>query len=123
VITINLRFAPDRDVEAAEAEIHRLLADVLDPAAGDGIVVVDVAAGALPGLDHPLLSGLVGATGCPPRAKLGWTDVATLSAAGVPAANFGPGDPLLAHTADEYVSRAELTAVRDALARVLTAVP
>jgi succinyl-diaminopimelate desuccinylase len=120
VITVNLRFAPDRDIAAAEAEVHRLLADTLDPDVGDGLVVVDVAAGALPGLDHPLLSGLVGATGCPPRAKLGWTDVATLSAAGVPAANFGPGDPLLAHTADEHVSRAELTAVREALARVLT---
>ena len=85
--------------------------------------MVDAAAGAPPALDHPLLSGLVAATGHPPRAKLGWTDVATLSATGVPAANFGPGDPLLAHTPDEHVSRTELTAVRDALARVLGTPP
>jgi succinyl-diaminopimelate desuccinylase len=120
VLTINLRFAPDRDVEAAETEVRRLLGDALDPGAGDRLVVVDAVAGARPGLDHPLLSGLVGATGQPPRAKLGWTDVATLSAAGVPAANFGPGDPLLSHTPDEHVSEAELTAVGDALRRVLT---
>ncbi len=101
VITLNLRFAPDRGVEEAEAEVRRLLGDALDPTVGDALVVVDAVAGAPPGLDHPLLSGLVGATGHPPRAKLGWTDVATLWAAGVPAANFGPGDPLLAHTPDE----------------------
>jgi len=120
VITINLRFAPDRDIDAAETEIRRLLDGALDPAVGDHLVVVDAVAGARPGLDHPLLAGLVGATGQPPRAKLGWTDVATLSAAGVPAANFGPGDPLLAHTPDEHVSRAELVGVRDALALVLS---
>ncbi len=123
VITLNFRFAPDRDVAAAEGEVRRLLHDALDPGAGDRLVVVDAAAGAPPALDHPLLSGLVGATGQPPRAKLGWTDVATLSAAGVPAANFGPGDPLLAHTPDEHVSRAELTSVRDALGQVLGAQP
>jgi succinyl-diaminopimelate desuccinylase len=123
VITINFRFAPDRDVEAAEAEIRSLLGPGLDPASGDTMVVVDAVAGALPALDHPLLSGLVGATGQPPRAKLGWTDVATMSAAGVPAANFGPGDPLLAHTPDEHVSRAELDAVRHALGLVLSTTP
>jgi len=119
VITLNFRFAPDRDIDAAEIELRRLLGSALDTGAGDRLVVVDGAAGAPPGLDHPLLSGLVGATGHPPRAKLGWTDVATLAAAGLPAANFGPGDPLLAHTADERVSRAELTGVRDALSLVL----
>jgi len=120
VITINLRFAPDRDLAAAEAEVHRLLGQAVDHAAGDRVVVIDAQAGARPGLDHPLLSGLVAATGQPPRAKLGWTDVATMSAAGVPAANFGPGDPLLAHTPDEHVSRAELAAVSEALLRVLS---
>lgn len=119
-ITVNFRFAPDRNVAQAEAEVKSLLAGALDAQAGDTIVVTDAVAGALPGLDHPLLSALVTATGQPPRAKLGWTDVATLSAVGVPAANFGPGDPLLCHTPDERVSRSELDAVRDALARVLS---
>jgi succinyl-diaminopimelate desuccinylase len=121
VITINHRFAPDRGLAEAEADVHRLLDDSLDREAGDRMVVLDAVAGAVPGLDHPLLSGLVRATGQPPRAKLGWTDVATVSATGVPAANFGPGDPLLCHTPDENVSRAELTGVRDALSLLLTA--
>jgi succinyl-diaminopimelate desuccinylase len=120
VITINFRFAPDRDVADAEAELRRLLSDAVE-ASGDSLVVVDAVAGALPGLDHPLLAGLVAATGQPPRAKLGWTDVATMAAAGVPATNFGPGDPLLAHTSDETVSGAELTAVHVALLEVLSA--
>ena len=119
VLTVNLRFAPDRDVDAAEAEVRRLVGDALDADAGDRLTVVDAVAGARPGLDHPLLSALVGATGQPPRAKLGWTDVATLSAAGIPAANFGPGDPLLAHTPDEHVGATELAAVRHALSLVL----
>jgi succinyl-diaminopimelate desuccinylase len=118
-MTVNFRFAPDRDAESAENEVRRLFDGALDSAAGDQLVVVDSAVGAAPGLNHPLLSGLVAATGQPARAKLGWTDVATLSALGVPAANFGPGDPLLAHTPDEHVSREDLIAVHQALSQVL----
>lgn len=118
-LTVNFRFAPDRDEEAAAAELGRLLSPAFDEAAGDTMQVEDLAAGALPGLQVPLLARLVAATGTP-RAKVGWTDVATLAAVGVPATNFGPGDPLLAHTADEVVTRAELEQVRAALATVLT---
>ncbi len=119
VLTVNYRFAPDRGVEEAEAALRAMLAPALDAAAGDDLEVVDAAAGAPPGLGHPLLARLVEATGAPARAKVGWTDVATLSAAGVPAANFGPGDPELAHTADERVTAEELAATREVLATVL----
>ncbi len=117
--TVNYRFAPDRTPAQAEAELGRLLDVGPDPAEGDSLTVVDVAAGAPPSLDHPLLAALVAATGSAPRAKLGWTDVATFWAAGIPATNFGPGDPLLSHTPDEVVTRAELEAVRAVLAGVL----
>ena len=123
VLTVNYRFAPDRGGEEAEEELRALLAPVLDAVAGDLLEVVDAAAGAPPGLGHPLLARLVEATGAPARAKVGWTDVATLSAAGVPAANFGPGDPELAHTADERVTAEELVAARDVLATVLGIAP
>ncbi len=107
IVLVNHRFAPDRSVEEAEASVRELLGASLEP--GDRWELVEFAAGAPPALDHPLLARLVEATGSPPRAKLGWTDVASFWAHGMPAANFGPGDPLLAHTPDEHVSRASST--------------
>ena len=55
----------------------------------------------------------------PRRAKVGWTDVASFLAHGVPAANFGPGDPLLAHHPDERVTTAELEQTRAVLRAVI----
>jgi succinyl-diaminopimelate desuccinylase len=118
-MTVNFRFAPDRDVLAAEAELRRLLACGLVEASGDSLEVLDAAPGAPPGLDHLVLGGLVSATERAPRAKVGWTDVATFFELGVPAANFGPGDPLLAHTRDEHVTAAELIRARDVLRHFL----
>jgi succinyl-diaminopimelate desuccinylase len=117
VATINHRFAPDRSPADAEAHLRELVAPVLDE--GDTFEVVDAAAGARPGLDHPLLAALVERNGLEVRAKLGWTDVARFAAAGVPAVNFGPGDPLLAHMADERVDRAAIDATYAALADLI----
>lgn len=119
VLTLNHRFSPDRDVDQAFAALAGYLAPVLDPAAGDSVALVDAAPGAPPGLADPLLSGLVAASGSPPRAKLGWTDVAFFAERGIPAANFGPGDPEVAHTAGEAVTRDELERAHRALRAVL----
>ena len=102
VLTLNHRFAPDRS--PAEAEAH--VAETIGPV--DGLRVVDMAPAAPPALAHPLLARLLTSSGGPPRAKLGWTDVARFAARGVPATNFGPGDPNLAHAAGERVTRADL---------------
>ncbi|MEO7836640.1 MAG: succinyl-diaminopimelate desuccinylase [Acidimicrobiales bacterium] len=118
-VTINHRFAPDRGVHEAVALVRQVLGAAVDEPGGDVLELVDHAAGALPGLSHPLLAHLVKAAGSPPRAKLGWTDVAFFAARGVPATNFGPGDPAVAHSADERVERAELEAVHAALAGLL----
>jgi succinyl-diaminopimelate desuccinylase len=107
-VKINFRFAPDRDTKGAIAELNRLIAPALDDGAGDVLDVLEVTAGAPPSLGEPILARLVSESGRPARAKVGWTDVATFAAIGIPAANFGPGDPLLAHTANEHVSRSEL---------------
>ncbi len=116
-VTLNHRFAPDRTVEEAFEQLSALLAPCL--ADGDEVTLVDHAAAAAPGLAHPLLARLIHRGGLEVRAKLGWTDVARFAAAGIPAANFGPGDPMLAHTAEERVDRSALEATHRALADLL----
>ncbi len=118
-LTINHRYAPDRTSHEALQALLPLFDDGTDALPGDTVVVVDAVDGAAPALDHPLLRGLVAETGASPRAKAGWTDVATMAAHGVPATNFGPGDPLLAHHPDEHVTRASLERARAVLAAIL----
>ncbi|HUE07812.1 MAG TPA: succinyl-diaminopimelate desuccinylase [Acidimicrobiales bacterium] len=120
VVTLNHRYAPDRGQVEAEAFLHELLDPVLELDAGDTWEMLDAGDGAPPSLDHPLLKGLVERSGAPPKAKVGWTDVASFWEHGVPAANFGPGDPLVAHHPDERVSRQQLERTRDVLAALLS---
>ena len=72
-----------------------------------------------PRSDIPLLAALVENSGAAPKAKVGWTDVASFWEHGVPAANFGPGDPLLAHHPDERVTRDQLEQTRTVLAELI----
>lgn len=117
VVTLNHRFAPDRTIGEARAHLEDVLAPYLTDA--DGVELVDVAGAAAPGLDHPLLAALRDRNGLDVRAKLGWTDVARFAAAGIPAVNLGPGDPTLAHTAEERVERRTLEVVHGALRDLL----
>lgn len=117
-VTLNHRFAPDRTPAEAEAHVRSVVEPHLDD--GDTFEVVDVAPAAAPAVDHPLLAGLVERHGLEVRSKLGWTDVARFAALGVPAANLGPGDPTLAHTADERVDRAALDRTHAILVSLLT---
>ena len=112
VLTVNHRFAPDRSPAAAEAHLR----SVFD---GYDLTVTDLAAGALPGLSAPAAAELVTAAGGTPVAKLGWTDVARFAALGMPAVNFGPGDPTLAHTRQEHVPVEQITRCADVLRRFL----
>jgi len=125
-VTVNFRFAPTSDVEHAKT---RLSIFVDEAFAGTGItpqvVWTDQSGGALPGLDAPLAQDFaraVAATGVgAPRAKLGWTDVARFGALGIPAVNYGPGDPELAHADNEACPIDQIVACRAALERWLTA--
>ncbi len=99
VVEVNFRFAPDRSEAEAEAFVREFFE-------GYDVRVTDVAPGALPGLDRPAAREFVAAVGGPDgvvNPKFGWTDVARFSALGVPAVNFGPGDPMLAHKQEEFV--------------------
>jgi succinyl-diaminopimelate desuccinylase len=112
-VTVNFRYAPDRS--PAQAEAH--LREVFD---GFAVEVTDFAAGALPGLDRPAAKDFVAATGGVPRAKFGWTDVARFSALGVPAVNYGPGDPNLAHKREEHCSLSSIAECEQRLRDWLT---
>ena len=96
VVTVNHRFAPDR----SEADAEAFLRDFFE---GYDVQVTDSAPGALPGLDRPAAKAFVDAVGGTVNPKFGWTDVARFTALGVPAVNFGPGDPMLAHKQEEFV--------------------
>jgi succinyl-diaminopimelate desuccinylase len=111
-VTVNYRFAPSRSVAEAEEHVRELFD-------GFDVVVTDAAPGARPGLDAPLAADFVAAvltaTGGRPEPKYGWTDVARFAELGIPAVNFGPGDPVLAHKDDERLPVARLAQCRDAL--------
>jgi succinyl-diaminopimelate desuccinylase len=112
-VSVNYRFAPDLDEKQALAHVHELFD-------GFEVVVTDTAPGALPGLDHPAAAAFVEAIGVTVKPKYGWTDVAQFTQLGIPAVNFGPGDPMYAHKADEHVPVDHLIRVEEALTTWLT---
>jgi succinyl-diaminopimelate desuccinylase len=101
VVTVNYRFAPDRSEEEALAFVREFFD-------GYDVTVTDSAPGALPGLDRPAAKEFVEAVGGQVGPKFGWTDVARFTTLGVPAVNFGPGDPTYAHKQDEHVAVSEI---------------
>ncbi|MCM2576205.1 succinyl-diaminopimelate desuccinylase [Streptomyces meridianus] len=113
-VIVNFRFAPDRNEEEALAHMH----EVFD---GFTVVLTDSAPGALPGLSHPAAAAFVRAIGTEPAPKDAWTDVARFSALGVPAVNYGPGDPKLAHTREEHVAVAAVLEAEEKLHAWLSA--
>ncbi|MEV4639100.1 succinyl-diaminopimelate desuccinylase [Actinoplanes sp. NPDC049548] len=110
VIDINHRFAPDRSIDDAYAHLQEVFA-------GYELELRDKASAARPGLDLPAAAEFVAMVGREPVAKYGWTDVARFAELGIPAVNYAPGDPLLAHTDNEHVPVAQIREVE----RVLTA--
>lgn len=117
-VTINFRFAPDRSIEQATDHVREVVAS---SPGGDQltVTVTDAAAGALPGLSNPAAAELVAAADGNFRAKYGWTDVSRFSALGIPAVNYGPGDPNLAHRVDERVPVAQIHEVHRVLRNYL----
>ncbi|HWB35743.1 MAG TPA: succinyl-diaminopimelate desuccinylase, partial [Rugosimonospora sp.] len=107
-VEVNYRFAPDRSVDDAVAHVR----DVFD---GYDVEVTDAVAGALLGLTAAPAKQFLDVIGEPPAAKWGWTDVARFAGLGIPALNFGPGDPNLAHARDERVELPKIRAGADTL--------
>jgi succinyl-diaminopimelate desuccinylase len=108
MVHINYRFAPNRTAAEAIEHLRELFA-------GFDLTVVDQAEGARPGLDAPLAQEFVKAVGGVPLPKYGWTDVARFAALGIPAVNYGPGDPMLAHADEEAVPVEQILACEQGL--------
>ncbi|MEE2815583.1 MAG: succinyl-diaminopimelate desuccinylase [Actinomycetota bacterium] len=113
-VEVNYRFAPSKSVADAEAHVRAVFA-------GFEVEILDAAGGARPGLDAPIAQQFLAAVGGQAHAKYGWTDVARFSAMGVPAVNYGPGDPHLAHHDEERVPVAQIEDVERGLRAWLTA--
>lgn len=111
-VLVNFRFAPDRSEQQAYDHVREVIGDC---------ELVDSAPGALPGLGAPAAQHFIQAIGTTPVAKYGWTDVARFAALGIPAVNFGPGDPNLAHTREEHVEVSRITSAERALRSYLSA--
>ncbi len=116
-LDVNFRFAPDRSLAAAVEHVQSVFDGL-----GMDVTVTDGAPGARPGLTAPAAAELVAAAGGA-RAKYGWTDVSRFAARGIPAVNYGPGDPNLAHTRGEHVPVSQIHQVTDVLRRYLTGRP
>ncbi len=120
VVSVNYRFAPAHSEQEALAHVREVFA-------GYEVMLTDSAPGARPGLDDPLAADFAAAvlsvTGGSPAPKYGWTDVARFAELGIPAVNFGPGDPLLAHADDERCPLAQLYLCKDALGSWLSGAP
>ncbi len=101
VVTVNFRFAPDRSEAEALAYVEEFFS-------GFDVTLTDSAPGALPGLDRPAARAFIDAVGGEVAPKFGWTDVARFTVLGIPAVNYGPGDPLYAHKQDEHVETAQI---------------
>lgn len=107
-VTVNHRFAPDRSEEEALEFVRAFFAPY-------AVEVRDSAPGALPGLSVPAAAAFVAAVGGEVHPKFGWTDVARFTGLGIPAVNYGPGDPAYAHRQDEHVPVAHIERVANAL--------
>lgn len=114
-LSVNVRVAPGRSLDAAQAEVVALAGPEAE------VTWLDIALPAEPCLSNPIISDFIARSGLPVLPKQAWTDVATLQEWGVPAFNYGPGEPSQAHQPGEWVEIAMLEECERVLADELGA--
>lgn len=112
-VSVNVRIAPGRDLAVARRELEALAGQAAE------VRFVDEAPPAPPALSDPTLQAFLAQTGVDVHPKQAWTDVATLSQAGIPAVNYGPGDPAQAHQPGEWVDGTAIAEVATRLLRFI----
>ncbi len=101
-LNLNARFAPGKSPEQAIRELEALVADEAR------LEVYDVAPSGSVRLENARLQHWITQHQLKVMPKQAWTDVARLDARGIPAFNFGPGDPAQAHQANEHVRQSAI---------------
>jgi succinyl-diaminopimelate desuccinylase len=110
-LNLNHRFGPETSIEVAKANVERLVAGEAE------VTFADLAPSAPPARHHPLVAALADSGVLAIEPKQAWTDVAQFHAAGVPAANFGPGTQAQAHQRNEWTHLPGLDVGRTILGR------
>jgi succinyl-diaminopimelate desuccinylase len=117
-VNVNHRFAPDKSLEEAEAQLRALVTQV-GPAEGAEVVVTDRAPACPPSRTAPIVEAFIAAADATVAAQQSWTDVARFAELGVPALNYGPGITSQSHQRGELVPVANLVPAREAVGRFL----
>jgi succinyl-diaminopimelate desuccinylase len=98
---VNYRFAPGRPPDAARERLRELCQ-------GGELTIDSLAPSGAVATDTPPARALIAAGGLEVAPKQAWTPVAEFGLAGLPAVNFGPGEPAQAHRRDESIEIAAL---------------
>ena len=101
-ITVNRRFAPKYTPEEAEAQVRALLEGA------DDVEILQAQAGGAAEPRQPAGRRLRARPLAPGAAQARVDRRRPLRVPRVPALNFGPGDPTIAHTRGEFVTRASI---------------
>ncbi len=102
ILNINFRFSPEMTNDDAQNFINNMFSEFGE------IEITSSSEGAMPNIENSNIKNFISSTGLSPNPKQAWTDIARFYSHGIASVNFGPGDPLLAHTADEHVSKKQL---------------
>ena len=101
-LNINYRFPPTLTNIEAKNYIMESLGKF------GAVEIGDIANGAMPNLESKHVQAFIDTTKVTTQSKQAWTDIARFSKENIPAVNFGPGDPLLAHTSNEFVNKNQI---------------
>ena len=101
-ININYRFLPTLSNDEAKNYVFESFSKFGE------VKIIDIVNGAIPNLESKEVKGFIKSGNLSIKSKQAWTDIARFSEVNIPAVNFGPGDPLLAHTSNEFINKNQI---------------
>ncbi len=113
-VHVNYRYPPGVAPGIAEAQLRAWCG-----AERSDLTIVGNAPSGAVATDGPLARALIARSGREVTPKQAWTPVAEFGLLGIPAVNYGPGDPQYAHKRDEQVAIAALVESYETLAALV----